>query len=186
MPTHSPFEPARNPPRGVERTRGRRWVKLAGLLLLMLVLGACARVPGRAAAGGSEPGTSVPGSTGDPNASDGSDGSGGGGDTVKPSPTPVTPQPGQAGVFARGWDDVHVADDDRTLTIDFVGGIESCSVLDHVDVDYADDAVTVTLYEGHAPDAGDVACIEIGVFKSVTIDLDESLGGRAVKDGAPK
>jgi hypothetical protein len=172
MPPHSPLEPARSAPRAVERARASRWIGLACLLVLLLLLGACARVSGGgAAAGGSEPVTSVPDRDADP---------------TNPTPTPVTPQPGQAGVFARGWDDVHVADDNRTLTIDFVGGIEPCSVLDHVDVDYADDAVTITLYEGHAPDAGNVACIEIGVFKSVTIELDEPLAGRAVKDGAPK
>ena len=44
--------------------------------------------------------------------------------------------------------------------------------------------VTITLYEGHDPDAGDVACIEIAVLKSVTITLDHPLDGRAIVDGA--
>jgi hypothetical protein len=50
-------------------------------------------------------------------------------------------------------------------------------------VAYAAKAVTVTLYEGHDPDAGGVACIDIGVSKKVTVDLTEPLGDRSVADG---
>ena len=105
---------------------------------------------------------------------------------VEPSSSPVVPTPGMAGVRARGWDDADVSADGRRVTISFVSGIEPCAVLDHVDVDYGAGAVTVTLYEGHDPDAGDVACIDIGVFKSVIVDLDEPLGDRAIRDGADR
>jgi hypothetical protein len=53
-----------------------------------------------------------------------------------------------------------------------------------VDVAYGGDSVTITLFEGHDPTAGDVACIEIGVFKRVIITLDEPLAGRTIVDGA--
>ncbi len=75
-------------------------------------------------------------------------------------------------------------DDGTSVTIDFVSGVEPCAVLDHVDVRYGTDAVTITLYEGHDADAGDVACIEIGVFKRVVVHLDEPLGDREIVDGA--
>ena len=100
-----------------------------------------------------------------------------------PTASPVTPTPGMAGVHARGWDDVEVSADGLRLTITFVGGIEPCAALDHVDVAYGARAVTVTLYEGHDPGAEDVACIDIGVLDKVVVDLDEPVGDRAVTDG---
>jgi hypothetical protein len=99
-------------------------------------------------------------------------------------PQIVEPTPGMADVYPRIFDSATVADDERTVTIDFVSGVEPCYVLDRVDVTYGSDAVTITLFEGHDPTAGDVACIEIGVFKRVVITLDEPLGGRALVDGA--
>jgi hypothetical protein len=163
----------------------------------------------RSAAGGGTPGQSVPGSTGDPGAPphdstsdqicvEGSPSDGAGPDTPvagcpddgghvpTPKSSPVTPRPGMADVRAIGWDRVDVAGDGRTLTIHFWSGVEPCSVLDRVDVRYGDDAVTITLYEGHDPSADDedVACIEIAVAKSVTIRLDGPLAGRDLVDGA--
>ena len=97
--------------------------------------------------------------------------------------SPVEPRPGMADVRARGFDR-SIVNDDGTVTILFASGVEPCAVLDHVDVAYGDDAVTVTLFEGHDASAGDVACIEIAVSKSVTITLDEPLAGRPIVDGA--
>ena len=95
---------------------------------------------------------------------------------------PVEPTPGMAGVRARPFDRA-MLNDDGTVTILFTSGVEPCAVLDHVTVDEGED-VTITLYEGHDPDAGDVACIEIAVLKSVTITLDRPLDGRRIVDGA--
>jgi len=103
---------------------------------------------------------------------------------VDSGPIVVEPRPGMAGVYARPYDTAAVSDDGRSVTIDFVSGVEPCNVLDHVGVRYGTDAVTITLYEGHDPSAGDVACIEIGVFKRVIVQLDEPLGGRSIVDGA--
>lgn len=99
-------------------------------------------------------------------------------------PIVVEPRPGMADVYARPFDAATVSDGGRTVTIDFVSGIEPCSVLDRVDVDSGADAVTITLYEGHDPAAGDVACIEIGVFERVIVHLDQPLGDREIVDGA--
>jgi hypothetical protein len=108
----------------------------------------------------------------------------GSGTPTEPTSQHVVPRPGMADVFARPWDSASVADDDRTVTVDFVSGVEPCSVLDHVDVLYGAGTVTITLYEGHDPTAGEVACIQIGVFKSTTVTLDEPLAGRTIVDGA--
>jgi hypothetical protein len=95
---------------------------------------------------------------------------------------PVEPMPGMAGVrphpFVKS-----IVNDDGTVTIVFWGGVEPCDVLDHVDVGYGTSVVTVTLFSGHDPSAGDVACIDIAELKSVTINLDEPLGDRAIEDG---
>ncbi len=101
-----------------------------------------------------------------------------------PGPQVVEPSPGMANVRARPFDLATVGDDDRTVTIDFWSGIEPCTVLDHVAVDYGIHDVTITLFEGNDPNAGDVACIEIAVQKQVVIVLDEPLGGRTIVDGA--
>lgn len=100
-----------------------------------------------------------------------------------PVASPVEPTPGMAGVRARGWDTADTSADGLHLTISFVSGIEPCAVLDHVDVAYGATAVIVTLNEGHDPAAADVACIDIGVYKEVTVDLTEPLRNRSVVDG---
>ena len=101
-----------------------------------------------------------------------------------PGPQIVEPTPGMANVRARPFDAATVGDDDRTVTIDFWSGIEPCAVLDRVAIDYGPRDVTVTLFEGNDPDAGDVACIEIAVQKQVVVVLDEPLDGRTIVDGA--
>jgi hypothetical protein len=102
----------------------------------------------------------------------------------EPQPKVVEPTPGMADVDPRGFDTATIGDDDRTVTIDFVSGIEPCYVLDHVDVAYGPDTVTITLYEGHQPTNEDIACIDIGVFKRVIVTLEEPLAGRTIVDGA--
>ena len=99
-------------------------------------------------------------------------------------PQVVEPTPGMADVHARPFDTATIGDDGRTVTVDFTSGVEPCSVLDHVDVSYGVDAVTITLFEGHDPAAGEVACIAIGVFKRTIVTLDQPLDGRAIVDGA--
>ena len=99
-------------------------------------------------------------------------------------PTVVEPRPGMADVYARPFDTATVNDDSTAVTIDFVSGVEPCNVLDHVDVRYGAETITITLFEGHDASAGDVACIEIGVYKRVIVQLDEPLGDRKIVDGA--
>jgi hypothetical protein len=95
----------------------------------------------------------------------------------------VEPTPGMAGVRPHAFDHA-VGEDGKTVTVFFWSGVEPCYVLDHVDVDYGGKAVTITLYEGHDPNAGDVACIEIALLKKVVVHLDEPVGDREIVDGA--
>ena len=99
-------------------------------------------------------------------------------------PQIVEPTPGMADVHPIDFDTAKVGDDDRSVTVDFVSGVAPCSVLDHVDVSYGAEAVTITLFEGHDPDAGMVACPAIAEFKRTIVTLDQPLDGRAIVDGA--
>jgi hypothetical protein len=99
----------------------------------------------------------------------------------EPTPSLVTPRPGLVDVRPHIWESVKV-EDERTLLIQFYGGVEECYGLDHVDVEYASDSITVTLYEGRVREAR--TCIELAVLKAVRIELDEPVGGREIVDGA--
>jgi len=151
------------------RTTSRsRWILLTSIAVLLVVVA----------------GAAIAASTGDPDEpvssgpiSDDPDPGDGG-------PVLVEPTPGMTDVYARPFDSATVNDDGTSVTIDFVSGVEPCAVLDRVDVQYGAAAVTITLYEGRDPNAGDVACIEIGVFKRVIVQLDEPLDDREIVDGA--
>jgi hypothetical protein len=106
-----------------------------------------------------------------------------GGPLPEPRPQIVAPRAGMAGVRPIGFDTATIRPDDRTLDVTFWSGVEPCAVLDHVDVSYGPDAVTVTLFQGSDPTAGLVACPEIAVLKQVTVTLDQDLAGRRIIDG---
>jgi hypothetical protein len=102
----------------------------------------------------------------------------------EPTPSTVEPTPGMADVKPMAFDTAVIGDDDVTLTITFWSGVEPCEVLDHVGVDSGADAITVTLFQGSDPTAGQVACPAIAVYKQTIVTLDEPLAGRSIVDGA--
>lgn len=180
---------------------------LAGFLSLAIVLTSCAGAMARrveAGGGGSAPGQTEPGSPGGPGLGGASGGepcgtpvvSGSGPDgtvamtpcrsTDGPMPLPqvVEPDPGMADIHPIRFERAVVGTDDRTVSVDFWAGVAPCSVLDHVDVTSDDDAVTITLYEGHDPAAGQVACPAIAMQKRVVVTLDQPLDSRKIVDGA--
>jgi hypothetical protein len=90
---------------------------------------------------------------------------------------PVQPEPGIVEPRPHPWDHISVAADGRTITIYYTGGIQDCYGLAGVDAARRDDGtLQVTVFEGRRGNLGrDVACIDIGVFKSVTIELEQPL-----------
>jgi hypothetical protein len=96
----------------------------------------------------------------------------------------VEPTPGMADVRPHIFDHVVVRDDGTSVTVFFWSGVEPCYVLDHVDVDEGPDAITITLFEGYDASAGDVACIESALLKTVVVELDGPVGDRPIVDGA--
>jgi len=99
-----------------------------------------------------------------------------------PSPSPVEPQPDLIDVHPLRWQGASVGHDDRTLTLTFWTGVPACYGLDRVDVAYGAKYVTATLYEGTVPGAG--ACVEMAVFASTTVSLDQDIAGRKILDGS--
>ena len=102
----------------------------------------------------------------------------------RPQPLIVVPRSGMANIRPIAFTSATVGSDDRTVDVRFWSGVEPCSVLDHVEVAYGTDAVTITLFEGSDPSAGMVACPEIAMLKQVTVQLDQALAGRRIVDGA--
>lgn len=153
---------------------------LTAVLLLSVVATACARASGTTGGVPYVAGSDKPVSSG-PIPAEPVPGVG-----VLPTPTPIAPRPGMAGVHPIPWEHVDVAQDDRTLTVSYTTGVAPCYVLDHVDVAATATTVTVTLYQGHDPGSKGVACIDIGVFASVSEVLAEPLAGRRIVDGAAK
>jgi hypothetical protein len=107
-----------------------------------------------------------------------------GGGLGAPSAQPATPKPGMVGVRPQPFTSATVGDDDVTVTVTYWTGVEPCVVLDHVDVAYGSSAVTITLFVGSDPTAGNVACPEIAALRSTLVTLDEPLAGRSLVDGA--
>lgn len=103
---------------------------------------------------------------------------------LEPHPQLVVPRSGMADVRPVAFDSATIRDDDRTVDVRFWSGIEPCAVLDHVDVAYGVQTVTITLIEGADPGAGLVACPDIAMLKQVTVALDQQLAGRRIVDGA--
>lgn len=104
------------------------------------------------------------------------------GPRVPGAPEEVTPRPGMAGVRAVPWTRAKPRGNEVTLV--YWSGVEPCNVLDRVEVEETVESVTITLYEGHDPEAEDVACIELAVQKQTTVMLEDPVGGRELIDGA--
>jgi hypothetical protein len=107
------------------------------------------------------------------------------GNNADPEPRRVRPRPGMADLYRLGWDDAKVSKNGKKVTLVFYNGVEPCYVLDHIDVDYNEKNITITMFSGHDPEAGDdVACIEIAELLSTRVKLSEPVGDRTIVDGA--
>jgi hypothetical protein len=134
-----------------------------------LVLGGCAR-PGSPGTGPADPDSPVTGSpgTGSPGPS--------------PSPDLLEPRAGLVDLRPHPWDEA-VPLRPAELLVTFYGGVEECYGLDRVEVEERRKTVTITLFTGRVPQAE--VCIEIAVYQGVVVTLDEPVGDRTIRDGAP-
>jgi len=140
---------------------------VAALVIAGLLLGACADPS--AGPGSQPPDTPV---TSNPSP---------GGSIPTPTAKRVRPRADLVDVRPVPWEKVDVLDQ-STLDVQFYNGVEECYGLDRVEVEYSEDAVTVTVYVGRVPGAR--VCIEIAELKVTKVNLDEPLNGRKILDGA--
>lgn len=95
----------------------------------------------------------------------------------------VRPTPGAVQTRTTAWDRAEALGE-RTVRIWFTTGAPPCSVLDRVKVDYAADAVTITLITGRSRAAAGQACMTALRPAYVDVTLTEALAGRRILDGA--
>lgn len=110
---------------------------------------------------------------------------------TQPAPEPpqqnsriVQPRPGMANLRKTGWDRADILND-RAVRLHFVSGVEPCTVLNNVDVQYRSGDIVLTIFEGSDPARPGAACIQIAESKAVDVQLAEPINGRALTDGAP-
>lgn len=103
---------------------------------------------------------------------------------VDGKPERVRPRPGMADVRRVPWEAARQIPDGRHLRIVYWSGVEPCNVLDHVEIEYTPEEITVTLYEGSDPEQPDAVCIEVALRKVVRVALEEPIDGRKIVDGA--
>lgn len=80
------------------------------------------------------------------------------------------------------WNRVDVGADDMTLTVEYDAGSSACFGIDHADVEYREDRIVVTLYEGTKP--GTDLCQPVLLTGRLTVPLDQPVSGRDIVDGA--
>ncbi|MFD1937117.1 MULTISPECIES: hypothetical protein [Nonomuraea] len=71
----------------------------------------------------------------------------------------------------------------RQVKLVWWSGVEPCTVLDSVKVKETSKRVTITLYEGTAAKAKNVACIMLAIEKTTTVKLKAPIGKRKIVDG---
>jgi hypothetical protein len=103
--------------------------------------------------------------------------------TGEPEAKLVKPRPGMVRMQRVAWQRAEERGD-RVVRVFFESGVEPCYVLDHVDVEYLDQEIRITLFEGSDPEAGDAVCIQIAVLKAVDVTLAEPVRGRRLVDGS--
>lgn len=97
----------------------------------------------------------------------------------------VEPTDGLDDLRAVGWDEVQVDPDDQSrVTVFWTSGVQECHAFAEVEVEQADDAITLTVIEGTPPSDEPMACIELAVRKHTTVQLDDEVGPRSIRDGA--
>ena len=153
---------------------------IAGLILLLSVVGAACGEPSGQAGGGDAGGpVDSPDDPESPVSSSPDPGGGGAGDMKAMR---VMAHRGLVDVRPHPYEKAKVVDSGRALDIYFWDGIEECTGVDRAHVTYGAEIVTVNLLTGRNPEAE--VCTEQAVYKVFTVELSEPLEGRKLVDGA--
>ena len=107
--------------------------------------------------------------------------------TASPNPVTigakvVTPRPGMDDVHPVAWSYAELTGK-RTVRVYYYAGIEPCTVLDHTSISYGAKAITISLFAGSDPSAGQVACAALARATAVDVTLNQDPAGRTFVDG---
>jgi len=95
------------------------------------------------------------------------------------------PLPNLRAVHAVSWETSVPSEDSRQLNIDYFGGSPDCYSYSHSEVEYEEERILVTLFEGrHVRLRKGQTCTLEGVRKTQVVPLESPLDGRSVVDGA--
>lgn len=105
--------------------------------------------------------------------------------TDPPAPGPVVATPGLLHPIPSAIESVTVVPggDGSELEVFFYNGVRDCYGLDRVEVEEADESVTIGVFTGALP-PGDQVCIEIAERQSTLVRLGAPLGSREVVDAS--
>jgi hypothetical protein len=95
----------------------------------------------------------------------------------------VTPRSGMANVHPQAWTWTELRGP-QAVRVHYWAGIEPCTVLDSVKVEYRKATIVISLFAGSDPSAPDRACIEVARSTAVDVTLPEAPAGRQFIDGA--
>jgi hypothetical protein len=87
-------------------------------------------------------------------------------------PQLLVPHPGHVDLHPVGITNLEVADAGGAIVrASWWSGIEPCTGLDSVVVRHEASTILITVREGSPPNSGNMACIDIAVFKATLVDL---------------
>jgi hypothetical protein len=157
-----------------------RRAAIVGLILLLSLVGAACGEPSEDEGGGDS--GAAPASPEEPDTpvSSSPDPGGGGIDDMKAMR--VKAHEDLVDIKQHRYEEAKVVDSGGALDIYFWDGIEECTGVDHANLAYGAEKVTVNLFTGRNPEAE--VCTEQAVYKVFTVDLNEPLEGRKLVDGA--
>jgi hypothetical protein len=153
---------------------------IVGLILLLSLVGAACEEPFGDEGGGDAGAPAEPPDDSDAPDSSSPDPGGGGADDMKAMR--VMSHEGLIDVTPHRYEEAMVVDSGQALDIYFWDGIEECGGVDHANLAYGAEKITVNLFTGRNPEAE--VCTEQAVYKVFTVDLPEPLKGRKLVDGA--
>ncbi|SDL57671.1 hypothetical protein SAMN05421874_12448 [Nonomuraea maritima] len=99
------------------------------------------------------------------------------------TPQPVKPVGNAVNVHKIAWRTAKPVAGGKQVRLVWWSGVAPCTVLDRVAVKETRKTVTITLYEGTAPQARNMSCIMIAVEKTTTVTLKQPLGNRKLVNG---
>lgn len=98
--------------------------------------------------------------------------------------TEVERNPDAQSVQPVAWEKVSFDRANSQLQVWWWSGVEPCTALSDVTVEFRDDDIVVTVLEGMPPEAAAMSCVAMAQYKTYSVALSEDPGSRPFVDGA--